>query len=75
MSQLELGGPPPPSPGAARYHRAEIYFGEFRRVVELPWEAEESTIEALYRDGMLEIQLKVPRPIVTQRIRVREKAR
>jgi HSP20 family protein len=55
----------------AHYHRAEIYFGEFRRVVELPWEAEESTIEALYRDGMLEILLKVPRPSVSQRIPVR----
>lgn len=59
----------------AHYHRAEIYFGEFRRVVELPWEAEESTVEALYRDGMLEIRLKVPRPSNSQRIQVREKAR
>jgi HSP20 family molecular chaperone IbpA len=44
-------------------------------VVELPWEAEESTVEALYRDGMLEIRLKVPRPTGTRRIEVREKAR
>ena len=45
------------------------------RVVELPWEAEESTIEALYRDGMLEIRLRVPRPRGSQRIDVRERAR
>src|SRR5262245_15567210 len=26
-------------PRGAHYHRAEIYFGEFRRTVELPWDA------------------------------------
>jgi HSP20 family protein len=59
----------------AHYHRAEIYFGEFRRVVELPWEAEESTVEAVYRDGMLEIRLRIPRTAGNQRIEVREKSR
>ena len=41
----------------ARYHRAEIYFGEFKRVIELPWPADQSQVHAKYRDGMLEIQL------------------
>jgi HSP20 family protein len=59
----------------AHYHRAEIYFGEFRRVVELPWEAEDSSVEALYRDGMLEIRLRVPRAAGSQRVAVREKSR
>jgi len=49
---------PPQEPGGAHYHRAEIYFGEFRRVIELPWEADEHTVEARYRNGMLEIHLK-----------------
>jgi HSP20 family protein len=44
--------------GDAHYHRAEIYFGEFKRTIELPWDADESTVEARYRNGMLEIHLK-----------------
>jgi HSP20 family protein len=58
----------------ARYHRAEIYFGDFRRVVELPWEADEHSVQALYRDGMLEIRLKAPKQAPT-RVEIREKAR
>ena len=42
----------------ATYHRAEIYFGDFRRVVELPWDADPDRVEAIYRDGMLEVRLK-----------------
>lgn len=60
---LEITGrrQPPREPSGAHYHRAEIYFGDFRRLVELPWEADSSAIEAVYRDGMLEIQLhRVP---------------
>ena len=34
------------------------HFGEFKRTIELPWEAEEGTVEARYRNGMLEIHLK-----------------
>ncbi len=52
-------------PPGAHYHRAEIYFGEFSRVVELPWDAEEASVSATYRDGMLEISLQAaaaPRP-------------
>ena len=44
-------------PRGAHYHRAEIYFGVFRRTVELPWDADPDRIEARYRDGMLEIEL------------------
>jgi HSP20 family protein len=56
---LEVGGRrvPPQEPQGAHYHRAEIYFGEFQRVIELPWEADEKSIEAIYRDGMLEIRI------------------
>ncbi len=59
-STLEVSGRrvPPQEPGGTHYHRAEIYFGEFRRVIELPWEADESKVEALYRDGMLEVRLR-----------------
>jgi HSP20 family protein len=57
---LEVSGrrlPPQETPGAT-YHRAEIYFGEFRRLIELPWDAEPGKVEAVVRDGMLEVRLK-----------------
>ena len=71
---LEVSGRrmPPQEPAGAHYHRAEIYFGEFSRVVELPWEAEEASVSATYRDGMLEIRLRaVPAPRPTD-VPVRE---
>lgn len=49
---------PPQEPAGTHYHRAEIYFGDFRRLVELPWEADASKVEAVFRDGMLEVRLK-----------------
>jgi HSP20 family protein len=64
---LELTGRrnPRQEPGGAHYHLAEIYFGEFRRVVQLPWEADEERVEAYFKDGMLEIHLRrlVPRRV------------
>jgi HSP20 family protein len=56
---LEVSGRrvPPREPTGAHYHRAEIYFGEFQRLIELPWEADEKRIEAVYRDGLLEIRI------------------
>jgi HSP20 family protein len=47
---------PTPSPDA-RYHRAEIFFGEFRRLIELPWDADADHVEARFRDGLLEVTL------------------
>ncbi len=60
---LEITGrrEPPHGASGASYHRAEIYFGEFKRVIELPWSADENQVEARYHDGMLEISL-VPAP-------------
>lgn len=57
---LEVSGRrlPPPEPRGSNYHRAEIYFGQFSRVVELPWVADERTVTATYHDGMLEIHLR-----------------
>jgi len=57
---LEIAGRrvPPVERSDAHYHRAEIYFGDFRRLIELPWEADESDIEAVVRDGMLEINIR-----------------
>ena len=64
----------PQEPAGAHYHRAEIYFGEFSRVVELPWEADDRSIVATYRDGMLEIRLQaLPLPKRTD-VPVRERA-
>ncbi len=62
---LEVSGrrSPPQEPAGTHYHRAEIYFGDFRRLVELPWEADASQVEAVYREGMLEVRLKrAPEP-------------
>ena len=65
---LEITGRrnPPHEPGGARYHRAEIMFGDFRRSLELPWDADEKRLDARYRDGMLEIHL-VPAPQARRR--------
>ncbi len=66
---LEISGRrnPPQDPGEALYHRAEIYFGDFRRVVELPWDADADHIAARYHDGMLEIQVRpAPKPADTE---------
>jgi len=66
---LEVTGQrnPPQEPAGTHYHRAEIYFGDFRRLVELPWEADASKVDAVYRDGMLEVRLKrAPAPTRTE---------
>ena len=57
---LEVSGrrTPPPEPVGTHYHRAEIYFGDFRRVVELPWDADAGKVDAVYRDGLLEVRLR-----------------
>jgi HSP20 family protein len=56
---LEIRGVrrPPREVGELHYHRAEILFGEFHRVVELPWDAEPERVDATYRDGLLDIQI------------------
>ena len=56
---LEITGrrEPPVGASGASYHRAEIYFGEFKRVIELPWTADDDRVAARYHDGMLEIHL------------------
>ena len=56
---LEIRGVrrPPGENGEAHYHCAEILFGEFHRVVELPWEADPQSVDARYRDGLLDIQI------------------
>jgi len=62
---LEITGrrEPPHGASGAYYHRAEIYFGDFKRVIELPWLADENHVDAKYREGMLEIQLvRAPQP-------------
>ena len=66
---LEVSGhrEPPREPGDTHYHRAEIYFGDFRRIVELPWDADASNIEAHFKDGMLRVRLRrAPAPQVTE---------
>ena len=72
---LEIAGRrnAPQEPRDAHYHRAEIYFGDFHRSIELPWEAEEEGIEAVFRDGMLEIRIRAARSFPTE-VTVRERA-
>jgi HSP20 family protein len=71
---LEVTGrrTPPERAAGAHYHRAEIYFGEFRRVIELPWEADPTRVQAYYRDGMLEIGLRPAPAAVPREIEVEE---
>jgi len=71
---LEVSGRrvPPQEPAGAHYHRAEIYFGEFRRLIELPWEADEHGIEARYRDGMLEISIQATVRETAREVPIRE---
>jgi len=74
---LEVSGRrvPPQEVAGASYHRAEIFFGDFKRVVELPWEADPDSVNATYRDGLLEIVLKrAPRPAITTVVIEREEA-
>lgn len=57
---LEISGrrsPPAALKAGTRYHRAEIWFGDFRRQIELPWTADENKVDARHRDGLLEIHL------------------
>lgn len=58
--RLEIRGrrSPPAERPDALYHRAEIFFGEFRRSIELPWECDERGVEARFRDGMLEVHMQ-----------------
>jgi HSP20 family protein len=66
---LEVSGrrEAPRAPGDTHYHRAEIYFGDFRRAVELPWDADASSIEAQFKDGMLSIRLRrAPAPAAAE---------
>jgi HSP20 family molecular chaperone IbpA len=75
--RMEVSGrrePPRETSVDAHYHQAEIYCGDFRRVIELPWDADDQTIEARYRDGLLEIQVK---PVVASRrtIPIEERSR
>jgi HSP20 family protein len=56
----------PVEPAEAHYHRAEIYFGTFRRVIELPWEANADQVNARFSHGMLEIKL-TPKPASERR--------
>ena len=74
---LEISGrrEPPHEPRGSHYHRAEIYFGDFRRAIELPWDADETTIRARYREGLLEIELqRLPAPKPTE-VTIEEKGR
>lgn len=56
---LEISGrrQPPVRLAGVHYHRAEIYFGDFQRVVELPWEADPRRVTAAFHDGLLEVEL------------------
>jgi HSP20 family protein len=45
------------------YRRAEIQYGTFERVVELPWRADPSRLRALYQNGLLLVEIEsLPTP-------------
>lgn len=52
------------------YYQMEIYFGEFRAEVFLPWMVDPAQVEAAYREGFL--QVLVPRP-PTRRVQILQK--
>jgi HSP20 family protein len=74
---LEVSGrrEAPRAPVDTHYHRAEIYFGDFRRAVELPWDADASSIEAQFKDGMLSIHLRRSPAPVAKEIEIEEPRR
>ncbi len=39
------------------YHQMEIERGAFRTVIHLPWNTDRSRVSAVYRDGLLKIEL------------------
>lgn len=43
--------------GAAAYHQMEIPRGEFRTEVHVPWTIKREDVSAIYRDGLLRIEL------------------
>lgn len=43
----------------ARHYRTEFQYGSFTRVVPLPKTASEKDVKANYRDGILEIRIKM----------------
>jgi len=65
---------PPQELHGAHYHRAEIYFGAFERCLELPWEADPKGIEAVFRDGMLEIRIRAMAPKTAKNVPIHEGA-
>ncbi|MBN1565050.1 MAG: Hsp20/alpha crystallin family protein [Anaerolineae bacterium] len=40
------------------YHQLEIPFGEFRTEVSLPWAVLRDAVSAVYRDGLLRVELR-----------------
>ncbi len=48
----------PPPEGEYRYHRRERRAGEFRRVFRLPYEVDQDSATASYKDGVLTVRLE-----------------
>lgn len=46
-----------PVPERANYYHTERYVGQFRRVISLPAEVDETSAEAQYENGVLEIRI------------------
>ncbi len=46
-----------PDSGGAAYHQMEISRGEFRTEVHVPWTIKRDDVSAIYRDGLLRIEL------------------
>jgi len=46
-----------PVAGGTAYHRVEIGFGEFRLDIPLPWTVKQDQVNAVYREGFLQIDL------------------
>jgi HSP20 family molecular chaperone IbpA len=41
-------------------HRSELFYGKFTRTIALPSGADEKSVNAEYRDGILEVRILLP---------------
>ncbi|HYB99892.1 MAG TPA: Hsp20/alpha crystallin family protein [Candidatus Limnocylindrales bacterium] len=48
----------------------EVAYGSFERVLTLPWEADADAVQALYKNGVLEVTIQAPEKVLPKKIAV-----
>ena len=59
-----------PADENANYYRQERFSGEFRRVISLPEDIDPDSVDARYRDGVLQISIARRQPAQPRKIQV-----